>query len=67
VFSAATAGTFQATAPDGAEQGSQPLNLVNPDEITVLLDAEVKITAIDLPTVGLPNVITELDEELTFG
>jgi hypothetical protein len=63
----ATAGTLQTTATDGNDVGNQALNLANTDEITVLLDAEVEITAADLTTALLANVIVELDEELDFS
>jgi len=63
----ATAGTIQTTATDGNDGGNESVNMANTAEVTVLVDAEVEITAADLTTANLANVITELDEELDFS
>lgn len=70
-------GTFRTLLNDDADTildysatPSNPENVFDEDianqEATVLLDAEVKLMLSDFTTLGLDNVLTELEEEINF-
>jgi hypothetical protein len=59
-------GTLDYAATDGNDVGNQAIVGGANQEATVLVDAEVEITAADLTTAGLANLLAELGEEINF-
>lgn len=59
-------GALEYVAADGADAGNQAIVGGANQEATVLVDAEVEITAADLTQVGLANLLAELGEEIDF-